>query len=97
MTQELVHHVRALGDNLYGKRSGLLALFQELAENFYPTRADFTLTRSIGAELASNLMTSAPVLAHRSLGNAFGGEHLRPSFLPQLLQRILRCGLSALP
>ena len=78
MTQELVHHVRQLGDNLFGKRSGLLSLWQEIADNFYPTRADFTHTRNIGAEMASNLMTSAPVLAHRSLGNAFGAM-LRPT------------------
>lgn len=66
------------GDQLFGKRGSLLSLWQEISENFYPSRADFTTVRSLGTELASNLMTSYPVLACRDMGNAFGAM-LRPS------------------
>lgn len=63
---------------LFGKKQPLLTLHQEIAENFYPERADFTLTRSIGADFAANLMTSYPVLTRRDLGNQFG-TMLRPT------------------
>ena len=52
-------------------------LWQELAENFYPERADFTLTGNTGGQFASNLDTSYPIMARRDLGNAFGAM-LRP-------------------
>ena len=71
-------HLIRLGEQLFNKRSGLLSLWQEIAENFYPERADFTGARNVGAELASNLSTSYPILARRDLGNAFGAM-LRPS------------------
>ena len=41
-------------------------------------RANFTVTRSIGAELAAGLMTSYPMMCRRDLGNAFGAM-LRPT------------------
>lgn len=71
-------HLIKLGEQLFSKRSGLLSLWQEIAENFYPERADFTGAHNIGADLASNLSTSYPILARRDLGNAFGAM-LRPS------------------
>lgn len=66
------------GDQLFSKRGPILSLWQEIADNFYPERADFTTTRNIGAEMAQNLTTSYPVIARRDLGNAFGAM-LRPS------------------
>jgi hypothetical protein len=48
-----------------------------MAENFYPYRADFTTSRALGDEFASNLMTGRPVLAQRDLGNALSSM-LRP-------------------
>ena len=66
------------GNQLFGKRSALLTLWQELADNFYPERADFTLSRNIGTDFAANLMTSYPVMARRDLGNAISAI-LRPS------------------
>ncbi|WP_254711346.1 portal protein [Pantoea cypripedii] len=59
------------GDHLFSKKSSLLSLWQEIADNFYPERADFTITRSLGNEFADHLMTSYPVLARRELGDAF--------------------------
>lgn len=66
------------GEQLFSKRYELLSLWQCLADNFYPERADFTTTRSLGDEFASHLSTSYPVLARRDLGNSFGGM-LRPT------------------
>lgn len=74
----IINAVKGQGDQLFGKRMSLLSLWQEIAENVYPERADFTVCRNIGDELARNLMTSYPVLARRELGDAFGGM-LRPN------------------
>lgn len=65
------------GDKLFADKKSLDSLFQEIAENFYPQRADFTLTRYLGADFASNLTTSYPILVRRDLGNAIS-TYLRP-------------------
>lgn len=67
-----------MGEKLFGARGSLLSLWQEIADNFYPERADFTTIRNVGAEFATNLTTSYPLLARRDLGNAFGAM-LRPT------------------
>jgi hypothetical protein len=66
------------GEQLFGKRGQLLSLWQRIAENFYPERADFTVTRNIGFEFGDWLNSSYPLLARRDLGNAFG-TMLRPT------------------
>lgn len=66
------------GEQLFGKRGQLLSLWQTIADNFYPERADFTTARNLGSEFAINLMTSYPILARRDLGNAIGSM-LRPT------------------
>lgn len=66
------------GDELFSTRGQLMSLWQEIAENFYPERADFTSTRSLGEEFADYLETSYPLLARRDLGNQIGGM-LRPT------------------
>lgn len=65
------------GDRLYSKRQTLMSLWQEIAEQFYPERADFTVTRNLGQDFASHLTTSYPLLARRELGNNFS-TMLRP-------------------
>lgn len=65
------------GDRLFSKRQNLLSLWQSIADEFYPLRADFTSSPSPGDEFASNLMTGRPVLVHRELSNAFSAM-LRP-------------------
>lgn len=67
----------SIGDALFSSRFDLLSLWQEVAENFYPERADFIAGRSPGEEFASGLMSSYPVVARRELGNLFGSI-LRP-------------------
>ncbi len=63
--------LREQGDDQFGKRTALLNLWQEIADHFYPERADFTYFRSLGSEFVEYLMTSYPVLVRRDLGNAF--------------------------
>lgn len=65
------------GKKLYERKSDVMRLWQEIAENFYPERADFTATRNVGGDFAGGLDTSYPILARRDLGNAFGAM-LRP-------------------
>jgi hypothetical protein len=67
-----------LGHQQFEKRGSLLSLWQEIAENFYPERADFTYTRTLGADFAANLMTSYPVMCRRKLGDQLGSM-LRPT------------------
>lgn len=76
-----IKKLREVADSLFGKKSPLMSLWQEVADNFYPERADFTLTRSLGTDFASNLMTSYPVRCRRDLGNQFS-TMLRPTARP---------------
>lgn len=70
-----------LGDNLFSGRQPLLTLWQSIAEQFYPERADFTVTRYLGTEFASHLMTGAPAMARRDLANSLSSM-LRPRGQP---------------
>lgn len=72
-----VREIVEQGNRLFEKRRPMLSLWQTMAENFYPMRADFTRPRHAGEEFASHLMTGRPVLAHRDLGNALSSM-LRP-------------------
>ena len=73
-----IKQLRDVVDNLFSKRLTYLTLLQELAENFYPERADFTIRRTHGTEYAGDLMTSYPVLVRRDLGDQIG-QMLRPT------------------
>lgn len=65
-------------EQVFGKRSALLTLWQTIADNFYVERADFTVMRTLGQEFSDHLMSSYPVLARRDLGNSIGAM-LRPT------------------
>lgn len=67
-----VKQTKELIDKLFAERSRLVYLWQELAENFYPERADFTLRREMGDNFADYLETSYPVLIRRELGDQIG-------------------------
>lgn len=73
--------IKEQGDQLFGKRGRVVNLWQELANNFYPERANFTYVRDAGTEFASHLMTGAPVLFRRDLANNFSAM-LRPRDKP---------------
>jgi hypothetical protein len=71
--EQLIAH----GDELFQKRGQLLTLWQDLADNFYVERADFTLSRTLGTDFAAHLMTGYPLIVRRELSNAFSSM-LRP-------------------
>lgn len=73
-----VQNLLDAGDRLFGKRENLLSFWQSLAENFNPVAADFTSSRCLGEDYASDLMTSYPLLVFRDLTDQFGSM-LRPS------------------
>lgn len=64
-------------ERLFANRTGLMDLWQVIAENFYVERADFTEVRTEGDEFADHLFASYPVMARRELGNLFA-SNLRP-------------------
>lgn len=67
--QTYIIDLKENSDKLLNKRDTLLSLWQMLAENFYPERADFTVCRYLGEEFADNLTTSYPIIARRELGD----------------------------
>ena len=70
--------LRGLAENLFTKRSTLTFLWQEIAENFYVERADFTVRRTLGEDFAAHLTSSFPLLCRRDLGDQIG-VMLRPT------------------
>lgn len=68
-------------DKLFAARLGVLSLWQELADNFFPERADFTIKRIAMVGFADHLFATDPVLMRRDLGNAFASM-LRPRGSP---------------
>jgi len=66
------------GDKLYAARSSSLALWQEVGDQFYPERADFTAERrATQTGISDHLFATDPPLMRRDLGNAFSSM-LRP-------------------
>lgn len=70
--------LREQADQLFSKRGTLMLLWQDIAENFYVERADFTVNRTIGVNYADQLSTSYPLMCRRDLGDSIG-EMLRPT------------------
>lgn len=64
-------------EKLFATRASTLMLWQELAEQFYPERADFTVTRQQQG-FADHLFSTDPVMMRRDLGNAISAM-TRPS------------------
>lgn len=77
------------GDQLFEKRGSLMSLFQEIADNFYVERADFTITRSLGDNFAEHLTTSYPLMVRRDLGNSLG-TMMRPTSIDWFHMRAMR-------
>jgi len=73
-----IKQLKEVVDKLFTDRMTYVNLLQEIAENFYPERADFTVRRSHGNEFAADLMTSFPVATRRDLGDQIG-TMLRPT------------------
>jgi len=73
-----IKSLRDHGDALFSKRTSLLSLWQNIAEEFYVERADFTAGRTLGSEFGDHLTTSYPTIARRDLANTFSSM-LRPT------------------
>jgi hypothetical protein len=64
-------------ENLFSQKAPFMSLCQDIAENFYPARANFTYSRNVGEEYATGLATSYPLLVARDLGDSMSSM-LRP-------------------
>jgi hypothetical protein len=73
-----IKQLHEYGESLFSKRSSLMLLWQEQAENFYVQRADFTVKRQLGYDFAGDLMSSYPLLCQRDLSDQIG-TMLRPT------------------
>ena len=71
----------ARGDRLFSQKLVLDSRNQDIADHFYPERADFTYSRDIGTDWAGHLTTGYPSLVRRDLGNSIGAM-LRPKGQP---------------
>jgi len=58
-----------IGKTLFSKKEPWNSLAQDIAENFYPMRADFTSSLSLGSDFSLDIMESFPVQARETLGN----------------------------
>lgn len=61
----------------FNKRGSLMSFFQDIAEHFFPERADFTSQHTLGEDFASRLYASEPSLFRRDFGNYIDSA-LRP-------------------
>jgi hypothetical protein len=68
--KERARELMKQGDDEFSKWFPAHTLWQTLADNFYPMRADFTRMRYMSEEFASYLMSGRPALAHRDLSNS---------------------------
>ncbi len=68
-------------DRLFSQKQTLDSRNQDIADHFYPERADFTVVRDIGADWADHLTTGYPSMVRRDLGNSLGAM-LRPKGQP---------------
>ena len=64
-----IKQLKEVVDGLFTERATFVNLLQEISENFYPERADFTINRVHGNEFAGELQTSYPILTRRDLGD----------------------------
>ena len=72
MSDDNARELCQLGDKLFSRKLQLDHLWQTLAEQMYPERATFTVSRVEGSEFAEELFTSLPAQNRRSLAEALG-------------------------
>ena len=77
MTDARIQELTKRSGALFSAKAGFDSLNQELADNFYPERADFTSALVLGEDYANALMSSFPVMCRRDLGNMLSSM-LRP-------------------
>ncbi|TCL70641.1 portal protein [Rhizobium sp. BK251] len=59
-----------IGQSLFAKKAPYDSLCQDIADNYYPLRSDFTRELALGDDFTTGLMESYPVQARETLGNA---------------------------
>lgn len=59
-----------IGSTLFTKKGPWDSLCQEIADNYYPLRSDFTRELALGDDFSTGLMESFPVQSRETLGNA---------------------------
>lgn len=64
--------LRDLADSVFTKKAALNSFHQEVAEHFYPERADFTIKRTLSEDFAGSITTSYTTLCRRDLGDQIG-------------------------
>mgnify|MGYP000586735760 CR=1 FL=1 len=62
--------IKEQGDALFAAKGPWDTRNQDIADNFYVERADFTITRDIGDDYADHLMSGYPAMVRRDLGNS---------------------------
>lgn len=87
MNEDIRHHIKVAG-KLFSDKTVLDTRNQEIAENFYIERADFTVKRGTGNIYADHLYTSYPLVASRELGDMVGSL-LRPKSSPWFSMSLL--------
>ena len=76
MNEDIQQHIKT-SSKLFSDKLVLDTRNQEIADNFYIERADFTVKRNIGNIYADHLYTSFPLVASRELSDMVGSL-LRP-------------------
>lgn len=78
MSDQRAQELIDLGNRLFSQKEPLNSLMQEIALQFYPARATFTMQSDyLGRDIADHLHDSYPVLVRRELGNSISAT-LRP-------------------
>lgn len=62
-------HLVEIGNGLFSAQQPYNSLRQNIAENFYPMRADFTCELPLGPDFQTDVMDSFPVQSRETLGN----------------------------
>lgn len=72
MADQNADELLRVSDRLFSKKSSLDNLRQRLADEFFPERANFLVTRTDGEEYMRNTYESVPALNRRTLADAIG-------------------------
>lgn len=81
MSDQAGRDLMDIDSRMFSAKSEIDSLYQEIAEFFYPERANFITDISFGEDFASHLTDFYPVLVRRELGDQIGAM-VRPSDRP---------------
>lgn len=70
MTDTRAQELCRIGSALFSKKRPWDALAQDIAENYYPLRADFTTDFTLGTDFAGTVMDGFTINSRETLGNA---------------------------